>query len=286
MTEEEGLKIIKRHRANEIRNHGQICPTLTESRDHHGGANPPMVMRPEDKTKKALVIEDFYQNRAEPREYEECSPTLRADRQGLKVMTIPDTERFGLPTSTNMQQPSTITDSARITPPQTSERLTYQQFQTLICSVEDFLAKHSASLESGEVSTIPEEPCFSKFAESLKLKNLRICSLRTSKVLKITRKGKLSESSSAPWGNWIMTFRSFVLTADFMESPRTAKDSSLSAILETDPDPKYFLSDKAKKSLMEWQERQKREGRGWKAKFHPQSTQTIGRGGEEGEVSL
>jgi DNA (cytosine-5)-methyltransferase 1 len=35
--------VIRRHRANELRNHGDTCPTLTESHEHIGGANPPMV---------------------------------------------------------------------------------------------------------------------------------------------------------------------------------------------------------------------------------------------------
>lgn len=30
------------------------------------------------------IVDDFYKNR-EPREYTEVAPTLRADRQGLKV---------------------------------------------------------------------------------------------------------------------------------------------------------------------------------------------------------
>lgn len=39
-------KVLKKHRANEIRDHGETVPTLTESHDHHGGANPPIIVRP------------------------------------------------------------------------------------------------------------------------------------------------------------------------------------------------------------------------------------------------
>src|SRR3990167_3120069 len=54
-------------------------------------------------------------------------------------------------------------------------------FQTLICSVEDFLASHSQSLESGEVSRIPEAQCFLRLQEYLKLKDLSLFSLKMSK---------------------------------------------------------------------------------------------------------
>jgi DNA (cytosine-5)-methyltransferase 1 len=47
-----------------------VCPTLT---DMQGGNRQPKI------------LEDFYANR-DVREYEEYSPTLRADRQGLKVV--------------------------------------------------------------------------------------------------------------------------------------------------------------------------------------------------------
>lgn len=42
----ENLICLKRHRADEIRNHGELCPTLTESHEHKGGANPPIVVQP------------------------------------------------------------------------------------------------------------------------------------------------------------------------------------------------------------------------------------------------
>ena len=37
------IQVLKRHRKDEIRNHGELCPTLTESHEHKGGANPPLV---------------------------------------------------------------------------------------------------------------------------------------------------------------------------------------------------------------------------------------------------
>ena len=42
--------ILKRHRKDEIRNHGQLCSTLTESHEHKGGANPPIIVLPEKST--------------------------------------------------------------------------------------------------------------------------------------------------------------------------------------------------------------------------------------------
>jgi site-specific DNA-cytosine methylase len=43
---------------------------------------------------------------------------------------------------------------------ETQQKLTQESFQTLICSAEDFLVRHSQSLEKGEVSKIPEARCF------------------------------------------------------------------------------------------------------------------------------
>ncbi|MHA1286230.1 MAG: DNA (cytosine-5-)-methyltransferase [Candidatus Thorarchaeota archaeon] len=39
------VRILKRHRKDEIRDHGQLVPTLTESHQHYGGANLPLVSR-------------------------------------------------------------------------------------------------------------------------------------------------------------------------------------------------------------------------------------------------
>src|SRR3990167_8193578 len=39
----DSVLVLKRHRRKEIRNQGRIVPTLTGSREHKGGANPPLI---------------------------------------------------------------------------------------------------------------------------------------------------------------------------------------------------------------------------------------------------
>lgn len=127
---------------------------------------------------------------------------------------------------------------------ETQQILTPVIYPTLICSVEAFLANHSALLESGEGFKTLEAPCFSTLQEYLKLKNLVLYSSKTSRAYSITTKGKLSKSLFKRWGNWGITFSGWYLTASFSEFPRTENGCSLSEVLEEHPDSKYYLSEK------------------------------------------
>lgn len=60
-----------RHQAGSIYDPNGVCATLSTMQ---GGNQEP------------IIVDDTYKNR-EPREYEDCSPTLRAGRSGLKVRT-------------------------------------------------------------------------------------------------------------------------------------------------------------------------------------------------------
>lgn len=60
-----------RHQAGSIYDPNGVCATLSTMQ---GGNQEP------------IIVDDTYKNR-EPREYEDCSPTLRAGRFGLKVRT-------------------------------------------------------------------------------------------------------------------------------------------------------------------------------------------------------
>jgi hypothetical protein len=64
--------------------------------------------------------------------------------------------------------------------------------------------------------------------------------------------------------NWGMTCNGNVLTAKILESRRVGNESSLSAILEADPDPKYFLSEDAIQRMVFKTERNKLLDRGFK----------------------
>jgi len=91
-----------------------------------------------------------------------------------------------------------------------------------------------------------------RYAELRKQGELRFCSLRTLKDYLITKRGRLSRKSSRRWMNWGMTVNGKCLTARASECHSTGKGYSLSDILEENPDPKYFLSEKATKKIL-WQ---------------------------------
>jgi len=151
---------------------------------------------------------------------------------------------------TNTPTKSSNTDSQTSRTGETVQKSIQANYQTLICSVEDFLAKHSQSLEKGEVLKIPEVQCFLRLREYLKLKDLKLYSSKTSKAYSITTKGKLLESSFKRWMNWGIMFNGWFLTANFSEFPRTERGYSLSEILEENVDQKYYLSEKQTTNLI------------------------------------
>jgi len=173
----------------------------------------------------------------------------------------------------NTQTNSSKTNSRELKTMEMQQKLSQVSYQTLICSVEDFLAKHSQSLEKGEVSKIPGAHCFLTLQEYLKLKDLKLCSLKTSKAYSITKQGKLLESSFKRFQNWGIIFNGWFLTASFSEFPRTERGYSLSEVLEENPDQKYFLSEKSVKTIMKRVE----------DKYHPPLLVRIARGEEEVE---
>ena len=165
---------------------------------------------------------------------------------------VKDTNVSGIVTTTNMQSKPTTRISEKNISQQTSQKSQHLQFQNVICSVEDFLVNHSQLLENEEDLMIPEAQCFLKLQELLKLKNLKLYSLKTSKVYSITPKGKLSKSSFKRWMNWGMECNGWYLTANFMEYPRTGKECSLSDILEEQVEEKYYLSEKMQVRFKEY----------------------------------
>ena len=188
-----------------------------------------------------MIIENFYQNR-KPRTYQKTSPTLRGNRGGLLVSECQK--------STNTPAKSLNTTSLKSKTTEMQQKLIQSNYQTLICSVEDFLANHLVLLEKGEVSRIPEAHCFLRLQEYLKLKDLNLFSLKMSKAYSITTKGKLLKSSFKRWMNWGMRFNGWCLTANFSEFPRTENGFSLSEILEERVNPKYYLSKKSVEKLI------------------------------------
>ena len=133
-------------------------------------------------------------------------------------------------------------------------------------SLEDFHAQLSALLEDeqGLGQKIHEVLSFLKSAESYLVSESHIYSLRMLRDSSITTEDEPLELSSQVWMNWGMTCNGNVLTAKILESRRVGSESSLSAILETDPDPKYFLSEDAIQRMVFKTERNKLLNRGFK----------------------
>ena len=98
---------------------------------------------------------------------------------------------------------------------------------------------------------------FLRLQELLKLKDLKLFSLKMSKGYSITTKGKLSPSSFKRFQNWGIMFNGWFLTASFSEFPRTERGYSLSEVLEENVNQKYYLSETSVQRLMKSMENQK-----------------------------
>lgn len=105
----------------------------------------------------------------------------------------------------------------------------------------DSLASLLVSLDTGEDLKIPEAHSFLKSLELHNPNDHAIYSLKTSKAYYLTTRGKLSEKSSAPLMSWVMTHNHLLLTLK-TSYHRTGSVSSLSELLEENPEEKYFLS--------------------------------------------
>ena len=132
---------------------------------------------------------------------------------------------------------------------ETSEQLTLLPYQNTPSSVRDFLANLSLLLGSEADLQILEAHSSMKLCESLGLKEPRIYSLRTSKDSSPTTGEEPLGQSFKRWMNLGMTASGKCLTARISPSRRTGSECSLSQILEENPDPKYYLSEKQVKSL-------------------------------------
>ena len=103
-------------------------------------------------------------------------------------------------------------------------------------------AKAFQSLEKGADLTTQEELCSLKLPESLPLKNLNICCLRTyPDCYRMTQAGRL-RPSLVRWTNWGTMSHGRCLTAQILESPNPEKECSLSDFLEKNAPEKYCLS--------------------------------------------
>ena len=133
---------------------------------------------------------------------------------------------------------------------ETSEKLQKTQVSCQISTlpVQVYPVLRSVSLEEGQkIPSIKPNvavTCLYTFAKSYNLKNLAFFFLNKSKAFFRLANGK--EKFLVPcltrFQNWGTMRNGKLLTARIMVSHKTGNECSLSDILETNPDPKYFLS--------------------------------------------
>ena len=137
--------------------------------------------------------------------------------------------------------------------------MTYEQLSLPIClnanvTVSDFHAKVSALVESEEVSQIHEELYSLKSCGWLKSDTLKYYSQKMLLDYLTMMGGQRSEQSSVQWQNWGILWNGKCLTARISECHNTGNACSLSDILETEVEEKYFLSDSTVKRLLSYKD--------------------------------
>ena len=154
------------------------------------------------------------------------------------------------PKSTNTQLKSTKGTSMDTQTTVTQQKSTLKNSQTSTYLLEDFLAKHSQSLESVEDLTTPEAHSFLTSLGFSQKKDPDIWYSKTSKVYLVTTLAKLSRQYLGFSPTWGIELNGKYLTAKTSEFPKTESESSLSDILEENVDNKYYLSEKVKARLL------------------------------------
>lgn len=176
-------------------------------------------------------------------------PTDIADALGTTHTPKVILSASGPARSTDGAERSTDTTGAR-RQQRTLDRFDPMKSQTSTFSARDFLAKASRSLGNAKVSEIRVARCFTRYAESLGLRDLACSSWRTLRDLYRSTEEKPSEPFFRSWGTSDTGWSGRFLTARITESPRTANACSLSDILEESVDKRYFLSEEQTKFLL------------------------------------
>ena len=132
----------------------------------------------------------------------------------------------------------------------TQEKSKQTECQTLIFCVQDFLARHSLSPESGEDLQMPEELCSSRLPDWLQTSDLRISSLKMfPDCFRMTKAGRFTPSS-VRYLSWGTVWNGKCLTARILESPNPENGCILSDILIEDVPEKYYLSQQQMERLL------------------------------------
>lgn len=139
---------------------------------------------------------------------------------------------------------------ARNSSRQTSQQLTLGTSPITTSLSQDSLARLSALLVSAKDLTILEVVSSMRSRGSLPLQDLAFCSLKTSQAYSHTITGEPLDLSSRPFRTWGIYANGRYLTARTSESHRIGRECSLSDILEKSVDKRYFLSEKAIKTMI------------------------------------
>ena len=130
------------------------------------------------------------------------------------------------------------------------EKPTPAQCQIFNLSAAVFLAKHSASRGHAEDSEIRAALSSLNWPAWLKPGSLRICCLKMYPACYLMTEGGHLRQSSTRWTDWGMAWNGNVLTAKISASPSQETACTLSDILMSDVEEKYFLSPKQQEVLL------------------------------------
>lgn len=178
----------------------------------------------------------------------EIVPTITASNIGKNSQNNP--LALVSPKSTSTPSKSTASTFRTIPTSEMSQELFPKNCQTSISCAEDSLVRLSALLGKEEDLKILEEHSSLRSLGSLGLKDLNYCSWKTSKDFCHTITGEPLELSSQPFLTWGIFANGRYLTARVSESHKIGKGCSLSDILETEVDEKYFLSERLVNTLL------------------------------------
>ena len=127
-------------------------------------------------------------------------------------------------------------------------------YQKPSVTVSDFLVRLSVLLETDEALKMHEGLYFLKSCDLLKKDTLRYYSPKMLRGYLTTGMESHLMSSSTQWQNWGILSNGKCLTADISESRRIERECSLSDILETNADEKYFLSQQTVQRLISYKD--------------------------------
>ena len=174
--------------------------------------------------------------------------------------------------STNMPEKSTKSISSA-TSDMTLDMYMQTKFPMLISSLPVSHARLLALLDKDWASMTREERYFLKLLGLRKKSDLKSYSCKMLKDSLITTKDEHSEQSSIRYMNWGMMSNGKLLTGN-ISFHKTERESSLSDILEPNPQQKYFLSPISIKSMIKHYYKHKAKGNGFGVHILEQLMQT------------